>query len=176
MVNNELTDCEGGPPRPRGARLSRWSRAHAIAIRSRRSRSGRTPGHPGDWSTSLSGFLWVPRRKLALGPNPPLPRGVAAASATMISRSCSCLRTSIFAHRSADRSKASAYSKAQQGIVSPAPLAHRPAGEQQCKRHKPSTEFALPSHPKSKCDVSPKHGLTGVASPPNLVSAGQNWG
>ena len=30
--------------------------------------------------------------------------------------------------------------------------------------------------PKSKCDVSPKHGLTSVTSLPNLVTTGRNLG
>jgi hypothetical protein len=119
----------------------------------------------------------VLRRVLVLRRKPGARREFAAASATVISRSCSCPRTSIFAHRSPDRSNASAYSKArQQGIVSPARLAHRPAGEQQCKRRKPPTEFASPSHPRGKCDVPPKHGLTNVTSLPNLVTTGQNLG
>ena len=116
------------------------------------------------------------RRKLVLRRKPAGPRAFASASATTISRSCSCLRTSIFAHRLADRSKASAYSKARQGILSPAPLAHRSAGELQCKRRKPPTEFASPSHLKNKCDVPPKHGLTRVASLRNLVITGRNVG
>ena len=107
-----------------------------------------------------------------------IPRELAAASATMISRSCSCLRTSIFAHRSADRSNASAYSKArQQDIVSPALLARQPAGEQQCKRRKPPTEFASPSHtPRANVTFHQNTALTSVASLPNLVTTGQNLG
>ena len=30
--------------------------------------------------------------------------------------------------------------------------------------------------PKSKCDVSPKHGLSSVTSLPNLVTTGRNLG
>jgi hypothetical protein len=101
-----------------------------------------------------------------------------AASATMISRPCYCLRTSIFAHRSADRSNACAYSKArQQDIVSPAPLAHQPAAEPQCKRRKPPTEFASPSHsPRANVTFHQNTALASVTSLPNLVTTGRNLG
>ena len=124
------------------------------------------------------------RRKLVLCREPALcrkstgPRELAAATATMISRSCSCLRTSIFAHRLADRSNASAYSRArQQDIVSPALLAHQPAVEQQCKRRKPPTEFASPSHsPRANVTFHQNTALTSVTSLPNLVTTGRNLG
>ena len=35
--------------------------------------------------------------------------------------------------------------------------------------------FAI-THPKSKCDVPPNHGLTCAASLPNLVTTGRNLG
>jgi hypothetical protein len=121
----------------------------------------------------------VRRRKLVLRRKPLLvPREPAAASATMISRSCSCPRTSIFAHRSADRSNASACSKArQQDIVSPALLARQPTGEQQCRRREPPTEFASPSHtPRADVTFHQTTALPSVASLPNLVTTSRNLG
>ena len=105
---------------------------------------------------------------LVLCRNPPLPREPARAISTTISRSCSCLRTSIFAHRSADRSNASANLKAPlQGIVSPVLVAHQLEAETQYMPRKRPTEFASSSH-LELCDVPRKGGLTDRNLPPNF--------